>query len=32
MFLGLMLIVLLITLAIGGIIYMDKESYGDLLK
>jgi len=32
MFLGIMLIVLLTTLAIGGIIYMDKESYGDLLK
>ena len=32
MFLGIMLIILLIALGVGGIIYMDKESYGDLLK
>ena len=32
MLLGIILIILLVALAIGGAIYSDKESYGDLLK
>ena len=32
MALGITVIILLVALAIGGVIYSDKESYGDLLK